>query len=77
MVKCCCRELTAAHFSALVEYYMPQQKAKNSLKIPKGQPESVHRGTDSTMFKRKRIKGQRAIYKTLHRKIMIEQHEHH
>jgi len=56
---------------------MPQQKAKNSLKIPKGQPESVHRGTDSTMFKRKRIKGQRAIYKTLHRKIMIEQHEHH
>jgi hypothetical protein len=41
MVKCCCRELTATHLSALVECYMPLQKDKNSLKIPKGQPESV------------------------------------
>lgn len=52
MVKCCCRELTAAHFSALVEYYMPQQKAKNSLKIPKGQPESVQHNVQTKKDKR-------------------------
>jgi len=36
------------------------------------------RGTDNTMDKRKKkIKGQTSIYKTLHRKLKIEQHEPH
>jgi len=36
-----------------------------SLKIPKGQSESVYRrGTDKTMAKRKSTKGQTTIYKT-------------
>jgi len=36
-----------------------------SLKIPKGQSESVYRRrTDSTMVKRKSTKGQTTIYKT-------------
>ena len=29
------------------------------------------------MTKRKRTKGQTTIYKTLHRKLKLEQHEHH
>jgi len=33
--------------------------------------------TDKTMSKRKMIKGQTTIYKTLHRKLKIEQHEPH
>ena len=38
---------------------------KNSLKIPTGYSESVNRRrTDNTMAKRKRTKGQTAIYKT-------------
>jgi len=38
---------------------------KKSLKIPKGQSESVYRrGTDNTMAKRKRTKGQTTINKT-------------
>jgi hypothetical protein len=46
---------------------------KKSLKISKG---VVHqRRTDNTMAKRKRTKGQTAIYKTLHRKLKIEAHE--
>jgi hypothetical protein len=37
--------------------------------------ESVNRRrTDNTMAKRKRTKGQPAIYKTLHEKLIIEQH---
>jgi hypothetical protein len=42
-----------------------------SLKIPKGQSESVYRRTDNTMAKRKHIKGQTTILKTLHRKRVI------
>jgi len=46
------------------------------LKIPKGRSESVNqRRTDNTMIKRKR--GQTTIYKTLHRKLKIEQHVPH
>jgi len=33
--------------------------------------------TDKTMAKRKRTKGQSTIYKTLHIKLKIEQHEPH
>ena len=33
--------------------------------------------TDNTMANRKRTKGQKRIYKTLHRKLQIEQHETH
>ena len=35
------------------------------------------RKTDNTMVKRKRTKGLIIIYKTLQRKLKIEQHEHH
>jgi hypothetical protein len=39
--------------------------SKKSLKIPKGQSESVYRRrTDNTMAKRKSTKGQTMIYKT-------------
>jgi len=38
---------------------------KKSLKIPKGQSESIYRrGTGNTMAKRKSTKGQTTIYKT-------------
>ena len=37
---------------------------KKSLKIPKGQSESVYRRTDNTMAKRKSTKGQTTIHKT-------------
>jgi len=37
---------------------------KKSLKIPKGQSESVYRRTGNTMGKRKSTKGQTTIYKT-------------
>jgi hypothetical protein len=38
---------------------------KKSLKIPKGQSESIYRRrTDNTMAKRKSTKGQTTIYKT-------------
>ena len=49
--------------------------SKKSLKISKGQSESVDRRTDNTMVKRTRTKGQTTIYKILHRKLKIEQHE--
>jgi hypothetical protein len=49
---------------------------KNSLKTPKGLSESVNRRrTDNIMAKRKRTKRQATIYKTLHRKLTIEQYE--
>jgi hypothetical protein len=42
-----------------------QVNIKKSLKIPKGQSESVYRRrTDNTMVKRKGTKGQTMIYKT-------------
>jgi len=44
------------------------------LKIPKG---VTRKRTDNTEAKIKRTKGQRTIYKTLHRKLKIEQHEPH
>ena len=49
-------------------HYIPpinNKYIKNSLKIPKGQSESVYRRrTDNTMAKRKSTKGQTMIYKT-------------
>jgi hypothetical protein len=45
-----------------------------SLKIQKGYSESVNRRTDNTMANGKHTK---MIYKTLHRKLKIEQHEPH
>jgi hypothetical protein len=45
------------------------------LKIPKRYSETVLRRTDNTIAKRKRAKGQTMTYKTLHRKLRIEQHE--
>ena len=44
---------------------------KKRLKTPK------RRSTENTMAKRKRTKGQSMIYKILHRKLKIEQHEPH
>jgi hypothetical protein len=35
---------------------------------------TIHIRTDNTMGKRKRTKGHSKIYKTLHIKLMIEQH---
>jgi len=37
---------------------------KKSLKIPKGQSESIYRRTDNTIAKKKRTKGPTTIYKT-------------
>jgi len=51
--------------------------SKKSLKIPKGLSESVNRRTDNTLVKRKITKGRTTIYKLLHRKLKIEQHEPH
>ena len=43
----------------------PIYYTKKSLKIPKGQSETVYRRrTDNTMAKRKSTKGQTTIYKT-------------
>ena len=42
----------------------PSVFSKKSLKIPKGQSESLYRRTDNTMAKRKSTKGQTTIYKT-------------
>jgi len=47
---------------------------KKSLKIPKRKSESVNWRTDNKMTKRKRTNGQTTIFKTLHRKLKIEQH---
>ena len=53
-----------------------KNRQHNGQKIPKGQSESVYRRrTDNTMAKRKSTKEQAAIYKTLHRKLKIEQRE--
>ena len=46
-------------------------------KIPKEQSEGVNRRTDNINSKRKRTNGQTMIYKAIHRKLMIEQHEPH
>ena len=45
----------------------------------KGQTNTMtkRRRTDNTMDKRKRTKGRAMIYKTLHRKIKIQQYELH
>jgi hypothetical protein len=46
------------------------------LKTPKRKSETVNgRRTDKEMAKRKKTKGLTIIYKTLHRKLNIEQHE--
>jgi hypothetical protein len=42
-----------------------------NLKISKGQPEAVNRRS----VRMRRKKGQTVIYKTIHRKLKIEQHE--
>ena len=47
-------------------------------KIPKGQSEAeIRRRTDNTMAKRKRTQGHTLVYKTLHRKLEIEQYVLH
>ena len=48
---------------------------KKSLKIPKGSSKTVNRRTDNTMAKSKGTKSQATIFKTLYRKLTIEQHE--
>jgi hypothetical protein len=53
----------------IVEWY----QRKKTLKIPKGQSESLYRRkTENTMARRKITKGQRTIYKTLHIQLKIE-----
>ena len=39
----------------------------------KGLSKAVNRRTDNVMVKRKKTKGQTMVYKTLHRKLIIEQ----
>jgi hypothetical protein len=39
--------------------------------------EAINRRTDNTIAKRKKTKGQTTIYKTLYRKLKIDQHEPH
>ena len=51
-----------------------------SLTIPKGKQEAANfkmTGTDKTIAKKKKLKVQRMIYKSLHRRLKIQQHEHH
>jgi hypothetical protein len=49
-----------------------------SLNIPKRYTEVINRRrTGNTMTKRKKTKEQTIIYKTLHRKLQIDQHERH
>ena len=50
----------------------------NSFKIPKRKLETFNRRkTNTAMVKRKRTKGQTIMFKKLHRKLKIEQHEPH
>jgi hypothetical protein len=50
---------------------------KKSLKTPKGCLEAIHvyQRADNTMIKIQRTKGKTLIYKTLHSRLKIEQHE--
>jgi len=56
--------LACAHVDFQKKMYCLSIKCKRSLKIPKGNSESVNRRTDNTMAKRKSTKGQITIYKT-------------
>jgi hypothetical protein len=47
------------------------------VKIPKGQAEVIYLRTDNPMTKRERVNSQTTIYKTLHRKLKIEQYKPH
>jgi hypothetical protein len=51
-----------------IYYYLEKLLQKES-EDTKGDSESVNRGTDNTIAKRKWRKGQTKIYKTLHRKL--------
>jgi hypothetical protein len=58
------------------------KKIKNDLagkllKILMMKSEAINRRTENTMTKKKRTKRNTTIYKTLHRKLKIEQHEPH
>jgi hypothetical protein len=55
-------------FSFIVSIFIV---AKKSLKIPKGQSESIYQRTDNTMAKRKSTKGQTTI-QNIHIKLKIE-----
>jgi hypothetical protein len=54
-------------------YYACNEKLKDTKAVIR----SVIRRTENIMAKRKRAKRQTTIYKTLQRKLMIEQHEPH
>jgi hypothetical protein len=59
-----------------VHAYVPQfRSTSNIILIKVNVIVSANRKTDNTMAKRKRTKGQATIYKTIHRKLKIEQHE--
>ena len=65
-------------FCFLTRFIITVSIAKVLLVNRKGQSEAVNRRrTHITMAKRKRTKGQIMIYKTLHIKLKIEQHELH
>ena len=56
------------HMKMQIYYYLEKLLQKES-EDTKGESESVNRGTDNTIAKRKWRKGQTQIYKTLHRKL--------
>jgi hypothetical protein len=69
-------------FYILVIYWTIEKKIKNDLagkllKILMMKSEAINRRTENTMTKKKRTKRNTTIYKTLHRKLKIEQHEPH
>ena len=52
------------------------KRAKEKFEDTKGVPDAVNRRkTENAIVMRKIIKGQIMIHKTLHRKLMIEQHQ--
>jgi len=61
----CCNVLIL--YLAIINHLVIYVAFKKSLKIQKRYSESVNRRTGNTMAKSKKTKGQRMIYKTLHR----------
>jgi hypothetical protein len=61
-------------FANIPRPYVPGEK---SMKSPKGYSDAAVSRTDNTVAKGKTTKEQAMIYKTLHRKLTIEQHELH
>jgi hypothetical protein len=55
---------------------MTKRRTDNTMAKRRTDNTMAKRRTDNTMAKRRRTKRQTTIYKTLHRKLKIEEHEH-